>query len=76
VNYQDEYLDEMLRLEGRGEMVDTCAICGVQGPTFRCCQQLCLGTGMFCAQCIVQNHSLLPTHWVEVSFMQLVEASN
>ncbi|KAF8146729.1 hypothetical protein K438DRAFT_2092496 [Mycena galopus ATCC 62051] len=66
-NYQDEYLDEMLRLEGRGDPAShlECLSCGTMDPTFRCAQQLCHGAGMFCAKCIVQKHQFLPTHWVE-----------
>ncbi|KAJ7898799.1 hypothetical protein B0H13DRAFT_1884163 [Mycena leptocephala] len=65
--HRDEYLDEMLRLEGRGppDAHGTCLSCGMGEPTFCCAQQLCHGEGMFCAACIVQQHACLPMHWIE-----------
>ncbi|KAJ7026606.1 hypothetical protein C8F04DRAFT_966262 [Mycena alexandri] len=67
IEYRDEYLDEMLRLEGRGGFVEraNCASCGVVDPMFRCAHQLCMGPEMFCEACIVQKHAFLPTHVVE-----------
>ncbi|KAJ7715054.1 hypothetical protein B0H16DRAFT_1667163 [Mycena metata] len=40
--HQEEYLDEMLRLEGRGyaAIYSTCLGCGNADPTFRCMQQI------------------------------------
>ncbi|KAJ7916661.1 hypothetical protein B0H13DRAFT_1609156 [Mycena leptocephala] len=65
MGYRDEYLDEMLWLEGRGGQVydSNCASCGQQAPTYRCANQHCHGAEIFCAACIVNNHALLPTHW-------------
>ncbi|KAJ7016992.1 hypothetical protein C8F04DRAFT_1280235 [Mycena alexandri] len=67
IEYRDEYLDEMLRLEGRGGAVSraSCASCGAADPMFRCAHQLCMGPEMFCRGCIVQKHAFLPTHIVE-----------
>ncbi|KAJ7874250.1 hypothetical protein B0H13DRAFT_1894635, partial [Mycena leptocephala] len=67
MGYRDEYLDEMLRMEGRGGQVydSNCASCGEQAPTYRCANQHCHEAEMFCAACIVKNHAVLPTHWVE-----------
>ncbi|KAJ7025446.1 hypothetical protein C8F04DRAFT_1212864 [Mycena alexandri] len=64
---RDEYLDEMLRLEGRGSLIarSVCAACGSEDPTFRCVHQTCMGPEMFCAVCIVDKHAFLPTHLVE-----------
>ncbi|KAJ7763723.1 hypothetical protein B0H16DRAFT_1661737 [Mycena metata] len=64
---RDEYLDEMLRLEGRGGLVaqSICATCRKANPTFRCAHQTCIGPEMFCAGCIVEKHAFLPTHLVE-----------
>ncbi|KAF8214206.1 hypothetical protein K438DRAFT_1902237 [Mycena galopus ATCC 62051] len=57
--HQDEYLDEMLRLEGRGyaAVYSKCAGCGGTDPTFRCERQLCHGPSMFCKPCIEWNGS-------------------
>jgi hypothetical protein len=66
--HQDEYLDEMLRLEGRGypAIYSKCGGCGEADPTFRCAQQTCYGPGLFCKECIVARHAVLPTHWIQV----------
>ncbi|KAF7331140.1 CxC2 domain-containing protein [Mycena sanguinolenta] len=67
VDFRDEYLDEMLRLEGRGGSFSwsRCASCEAENPLFRCAHQICHGPEMFCAACIVQKHNCLPTHWIE-----------
>ncbi|KAJ6574049.1 hypothetical protein B0H19DRAFT_1208169 [Mycena capillaripes] len=66
-NHQDEYLDEMLRLEGRGyaAIYSKCGGCEQPNPTFRCAQQTCYGPSLFCRACIVKQHAALPTHWVQ-----------
>jgi hypothetical protein len=48
--HQDEYLDEVLRLEGRGYLAvySTCGGCWGLDPTFRCEHQMCNGSGLFC----------------------------
>ncbi|KAJ7677667.1 hypothetical protein B0H14DRAFT_3683366 [Mycena olivaceomarginata] len=65
--HQDEYLDEVLRLEGRGYLAvySTCGGCRGSDPTFRCEHQMCNGSGLFCKRCIVQQHAVLPTHWIQ-----------
>ncbi|KAJ7617529.1 hypothetical protein DFH06DRAFT_1274184 [Mycena polygramma] len=67
VEHRDSYLDEMLRLEGRGnwDVYSTCGTCQAPGPTYRCENQSCFGAGMFCKTCIVANHQVLPTHWIQ-----------
>ncbi|KAJ7440834.1 hypothetical protein B0H11DRAFT_2163296 [Mycena galericulata] len=67
VKHRDGYLDETLRLEGRGESVvySRCAGCGTPEPVFRCANQTCFGSVMFCSPCIVERHKVLPTHWIE-----------
>ncbi|KAJ7932991.1 hypothetical protein B0H13DRAFT_1856601 [Mycena leptocephala] len=64
VDHQDEYLDEMLRLEGRGEAA-IFGTCGESDPHYRCENQTCYGTQLFCRTCIVLRHEVLPTHWVQ-----------
>ncbi|KAJ6476013.1 hypothetical protein C8R47DRAFT_1178917 [Mycena vitilis] len=65
--HRGQYLDEMLRLEGRGypAIYSTCGGCGNPDPTFRCSQQTCYGPSLFCQACIVERHAALPTHWIE-----------
>ncbi|KAJ7059253.1 hypothetical protein C8F01DRAFT_989914 [Mycena amicta] len=65
--HQDEYLDEMLQLEGRGypAIYSTCGGCGGAGPAFRCEHQTCYGPSLFCMSCIVERHAVLPTHWIQ-----------
>ncbi|KAJ7028998.1 hypothetical protein C8F04DRAFT_963379 [Mycena alexandri] len=65
--HQDEYLDEMLRLEGRGyaAIYSKCGGCGGANPVFRCMQQTCYGPGLYCQACLLTQHACLPTHWVQ-----------
>ncbi|KAJ6489344.1 hypothetical protein C8R47DRAFT_1071689 [Mycena vitilis] len=67
VDERDEYLDETLRLEGRGDasVFSACGSCGAQDPSFRCENQMCYGTQLFCQSCIVERHQVLPTHWIQ-----------
>ncbi|KAJ6452354.1 hypothetical protein C8R47DRAFT_998112, partial [Mycena vitilis] len=67
VGHREEYLDEMLRLEGRGShaVYSTCGGCGSAEPQFRCENQSCYGPGLFCQECIVGRHQVLPTHWMQ-----------
>ncbi|KAJ7016376.1 hypothetical protein C8F04DRAFT_981782 [Mycena alexandri] len=66
-DYRDETLDEMLRGEGRGsaEFYKVCAKCKKADPLFRCARQSCIGPGMYCETCIVEQHRQLPTHMIE-----------
>jgi hypothetical protein len=66
--HRDEYLDEMLRMEGRGypAIHSKCGGCSGADPQFRCEQQTCYGPGLFCKPCIVGRHAALPTHWIQV----------
>ncbi|KAK7017231.1 CxC2 domain-containing protein [Favolaschia claudopus] len=65
--HQDEYLDEMIRLEGRGysAIYSTCGGCGARDPAYRCENQLCFGPSLFCKSCIVDRHAVAPTHWIQ-----------
>ncbi|KAJ7809233.1 hypothetical protein B0H14DRAFT_2379873, partial [Mycena olivaceomarginata] len=65
--HRDEYLDEMLRLEGRGYAAihSTCGGCRRPNPTFRCEHQTCFGPSLYCQTCIVAQHAALPTHWIQ-----------
>ncbi|KAJ7771188.1 hypothetical protein B0H14DRAFT_2294123, partial [Mycena olivaceomarginata] len=67
VQHRDEYLDEMLRAEGRGEagVYTFCGSCGERNPLYRCENQSCFGAQLFCQSCIVARHQVLPTHWIQ-----------
>jgi hypothetical protein len=67
--HRDEYLDEMLRLEGQGYAAihSTCGGCRRPNPTFRCEHQTCFGPSLYCQTCIVAQHAALLTHWIQVS---------
>ncbi|KAI9069929.1 hypothetical protein FKP32DRAFT_1537310, partial [Trametes sanguinea] len=64
--YRDEYLDEVLRLEGRcitGDRAD-CAMCAGGVADLRC--QECLGGLLLCKPCMLNAHRRLPFHRVQV----------
>ncbi|KAJ7799361.1 hypothetical protein B0H14DRAFT_2295987, partial [Mycena olivaceomarginata] len=65
--HRDEYLDEVLRGEGRGDVAiySFCGGCGERDPEYRCENQACYGTQMFCRSCIIARHQVLPTHWIQ-----------
>lgn len=75
--HRDKYLDEMLRLEGRGGAAfhSKCAVCSVIDPRHRCVEQGCFGADMYCQTCIVEKHAVLPTHWIEVSLRVYVNGT-
>lgn len=66
----DEYLQEMVRGEGRGDFAEsTCSCpCGLPGAValFRC--EDCLGNQLYCEACTVEYHVKHPLHRVKVSF--------
>ncbi|KAJ7062409.1 hypothetical protein B0H15DRAFT_926073 [Mycena belliarum] len=62
MEFRDEFLDEMLRLEGRGDPIayTACGGCGKADPRFRArCAPYSLDPGMFFI--IIQLHWVLPT---------------
>lgn len=68
IPFRDEYLDEMLRLEGRGGplLSEVCFLCrAATNPEFRCAEDCC-GGGMTCRECTLASHKRLPLHWIEV----------
>ncbi|KAL0957686.1 hypothetical protein HGRIS_001467 [Hohenbuehelia grisea] len=63
---RDLYLNELLRLEGRGDYIHDvfCACSPTSGlPTYRC--RDCDGGGLSCKDCIVSSHSINPFHRIE-----------
>ena len=63
---RDEYLDEVLRLEGRGFFgrATHCPTCGVGVPEYQCLD--CLGGQLFCKTCVLDMHARLPLHRLQV----------
>lgn len=68
-----EYLEELLRLEGRGEFdASSCPLCVSKGDVFgelpagvfRC--QECFVGELLCAECCIKEHALNPLHVIEV----------
>ncbi|KAF7353234.1 CxC2 domain-containing protein [Mycena sanguinolenta] len=65
-DYRTSYLEEVLRLEGRGDHrhYATCRVCGSGHADYRCRE--CLGGGeLMCRTCIVDGHRRLPFHSIE-----------
>ncbi|TFY79269.1 hypothetical protein EWM64_g4743 [Hericium alpestre] len=69
--YMTEYLDEVLRLDGRGDvgsegasqMESACGLCGDMGQAFRC--KDCHGGQLLCQPCLKCVHRALLLHVVE-----------
>ncbi|KLO04642.1 hypothetical protein SCHPADRAFT_840402, partial [Schizopora paradoxa] len=62
VNVRTQYLDELLRLDGRGSFIETdaCGVCTKGIGVFRC--KICIGGGLRCSTCIVSEHMRMPLH--------------
>ncbi|KII83222.1 hypothetical protein PLICRDRAFT_85247, partial [Plicaturopsis crispa FD-325 SS-3] len=76
VRFKEIYLDECMRLEGRGtrRRLVTCPGCNLAKPPCIRCQE-CFGGTLFCVDCMVERHKCLPLHIVEQwngSFFQTV----
>ncbi|THU77010.1 hypothetical protein K435DRAFT_703408 [Dendrothele bispora CBS 962.96] len=72
IPYRDEYLSELLRLEGRGDVEkDECPWCGEPSEDedgehvsfYRCMQ--CFGEDLMCKTCCVKRHEANPLHVIE-----------
>ncbi|KAG1832385.1 hypothetical protein EV424DRAFT_1469546 [Suillus variegatus] len=68
----DEYLAEMLQMDGRGDYTsDTCCKCASAPALFRCND--CCDMQLYCRDCTVCNHLRSPTHrikeWMGSFFM-------
>lgn len=60
----DLFLEEFLRLEGRGDYSQDICICGEEAATYRC--QDCHGCELFCHLCMIRIHDRHPLHRMEV----------
>lgn len=72
-SHRQEFLEEFLRLEGRGDLsyLDRCSSCLEEGTeaVYRC--GLCYVPHLECQECCVQRHAALPFHFIEVSYLFL-----
>ncbi|KAI6008022.1 hypothetical protein EDC04DRAFT_2871559 [Pisolithus marmoratus] len=59
----DNFLSELIHLEGWGSISDVCGGCGTLYPHFRC--EDCFGVTMYCQNCIVKGHCQHPLHHLE-----------
>ncbi|KAJ6453223.1 hypothetical protein C8R47DRAFT_951488, partial [Mycena vitilis] len=61
---RDEYVEELMRLDGRGEFEDEmCPRCRSEKAEFRC--RMCFGTELYCGHCTVQGHAENPLHVID-----------
>ncbi|KAJ7608898.1 hypothetical protein DFH06DRAFT_929636, partial [Mycena polygramma] len=61
---RDEYLEELIRLDGRGEFEnENCPSCHSKKAEFRC--RMCFGQQLYCADCTVQRHAENPLHVID-----------
>ncbi|KAG1759135.1 hypothetical protein EDD22DRAFT_981161 [Suillus occidentalis] len=57
------YLDELIRLEGRGRAHHACHACGDSDAPYRC--EDCFSVNLFCCSCIITLHQNVPLHRVK-----------
>ncbi|KZP13327.1 hypothetical protein FIBSPDRAFT_913099 [Athelia psychrophila] len=62
--HRDEYLDELIGLDGRGRFQSSCAGCRQASPAYRC--KDCTHGPLWCKDCIIKNHRQSPLHIVEL----------
>ncbi|KAG2037090.1 hypothetical protein BDR03DRAFT_934153 [Suillus americanus] len=64
------YLDEFIRLEGRGDTCHSCHNCGNSNAVFRC--EDCFSVALYCQSCVMNLHQNMPLHrlkrWYEGYF--------
>lgn len=69
VPYREEYLEELMRSEGRGDHPNLCGGCANVEPLYRC--KDCVSGAMWCHTCIKFRHNQSPLHVIEVSLMSI-----
>ncbi|THU98713.1 hypothetical protein K435DRAFT_562307, partial [Dendrothele bispora CBS 962.96] len=65
--FRDEYLEEMLFVEGRRGLGQVCSgsrECRGE-PTYACVDDECVQLGLMCQHCIVAAHRHQPLHWIK-----------
>lgn len=66
IDDREDYLEELIRLEGRGEHQSDLCQCGKGKAEVRC--RDCYGGQLLCQKCVVQTHYTNPFHRIEVRF--------
>jgi hypothetical protein len=70
--FRDEYLAEMVRLEGRGDgRLRGCMSCSSADGFYRC--EDCLGGMLECRTCCLQRHRHLPLHIIQVRVARFLD---
>ncbi|KAJ7212388.1 hypothetical protein B0H12DRAFT_1079444 [Mycena haematopus] len=71
---REEFLDELLRNDGRGDYIHQTACAGLRcearEPVYRCCD--CFHPCLYCEDCVRAIHERTPFHHVEVSAVSMV----
>ncbi|KAF9030039.1 hypothetical protein BDZ89DRAFT_950058 [Hymenopellis radicata] len=64
-NFSQDFMDEILRLKGRGHaQLTRCSTCETAPkPSFRCRE--CTGPALHCRKCIVSLHAMKPLHIIQ-----------
>lgn len=70
--FREEYLAEMLRLEGRGDAGSQpgCMSCTSTDGAYRC--EDCMGMLLECSSCCLKRHKVLPLHVIQVGILALL----
>ena len=72
--YREEYLRELIRLEGRGgPQCHSCMSCSSELGLYRCDD--CLGPLAECVSCCLKRHRHLPLHIIKVSVFVAAQSS-
>jgi len=67
----DEYVTELLRLEGRGgHGLDKCNRCREGKAAVRCLD--CFSVDLYCTACVLDMHALNPLHRLEVKLSPIL----
>ncbi|KAJ7633773.1 hypothetical protein DFH06DRAFT_1139696 [Mycena polygramma] len=68
---RDEYLSELVRLDGCGEFADQdCPSCHTKKGEYRC--RMCFGRHLYCGDCTVERHAENPLHRWAAGFFKPV----
>lgn len=63
---RDDFLQELIRLEGR-RGITLCSICEKNQGIYRCDD--CLATDLYCKGCLLARHASQPFHIVKVTWI-------
>lgn len=66
--HRDAYLDEFICHDGQTGQTN-CVRCFAEAGMLKC--KDCFGGGLFCQECVVEQHQMNPLHRIMVYFMKL-----